>query len=228
MSKTNKVLKVASIVGAGALIIGATIGGAIMYNPVDIPTIKNNAFQKGVESVDVQAIFNQGVESVDVQDIFNQGVNSVDVEDIFNQGANSVEPKIEYVNKTVTDTELIKATCDRLLFEDIAECQTEVKAEDKALSLAWEELEKELSDDNFLEDELKDAGFIADEDEVSVKKLYKDFEDIEILKSDYDDSEYSFRLKAKIDDEEADKKVYLLFDIEVSDGEAEIVDVNEE
>lgn len=192
-------------VAAGA-IVGATILGGIMYNP------------NPITQADVEAAISQAQEQS-----FKQGVESVVIPEpvvIEKEVVKEVEVIKEVV---VTDTELIKATCDRLLFDDLAECQQEVKAEDAALKLAWKELEKELADEDFLE-ELVDEGIIADEDEVSVKKLYKDFEDIEIVKSDYDDEEYEFVLKAKLDDEEANEKKFVLFTVEVSDSEAKVVD----
>lgn len=192
-------------IGLAALIIGGAAGTSVFYNPYShedlnaaVADAKAIAFKEGVDSVVIPA------PSVEIKEVIK-------------------EVPVEVIKEVkVTDTELVQATCDRLLFEDLSECQKEVKAEDAALKLAWEKLAEELADEDFLE-ELVDDNIIADEDEVSVKKLYKDFEDIEIVESDYDDNEYVFKLKAKLDDEEADEKKYVIFEVEVSDGEADVV-----
>lgn len=127
------------------------------------------------------------------------------------------------VEVTVEDTELIQKLCDKLMIDDIEECRQEVEAEDEALKLALEKFEDK--DDLF--DLLEDEGLVADEDEVELIKVYKDFEDVEIVKSDFDDKEYKFVIEAKVEDEDVDEKKKFLFTIEVEDGEAEIVSVEE-
>lgn len=198
-------------IGLAALVVGGITGAGAFYNPYSQDDLNSAVAQAR------QVAFDEGLASAKPVVQIKEVTKEVPVEVI----------KEVVKEVVVTDTELIKAACDRLLFEDLGECQQEVKAEDAALKLAWEKLEEELADEDFL-DELKEEGIIADEDEVSVKKLYKDFEDIEIVKSDYDDNEYVFKLKAKLDDEEDDKKVYVIFEVEVSDGEAEVTDFFEE
>jgi len=142
--------------------------------------------------------------------------------------AENVEPIV--VNNTievevpVVDEVMLKLACDKLLFDDLAECKEEIEAEDVALAMCFEEIDKEFADEDFLED-LEDDGIVEDKDEVRVVKVYDDFEDITISDSDFDDSEYEFVIKVKVDDEEADVKKYLNVTVEVEDGEVEITDV---
>lgn len=123
----------------------------------------------------------------------------------------------------VEDESFKKLMCDRMMFDDMSECQEEVQAEDAALKLAL----AQFDDENEIFDLLEDEGIISDEDEAKIWKVYDDFEDIEIVKSDFDDEEYRFKITAKIEDEDDDKKMKVEFDIEVEDGEVEIKDVKE-
>lgn len=139
----------------------------------------------------------------------------------------TVEVPVEkIVTQTVTetveveDTEMLKLLCDREMYDDIIDCKVEVQAEDEALKLAIAEIKKNFAD------ELEDEDLVDDEDDVELVTVYDDYEDIEIVKSDYDDDEYRFKITAKVDDNEADKKFKVEFDIEVEDGEAKIRDVS--
>jgi len=120
------------------------------------------------------------------------------------------------VEVPVEDTEFLGLACDKLVNDDIQECKEEVEAEDKALEIAWEEVKDQGFD--FLEDE----NIFADEDDLRWVKFYKDFDDVKVLKSDFDDEEYSFNLTAKVDDDTTDKKFKILFNVEVEEGKAEI------
>jgi len=205
--KKNSIQKIGAVT-LGAAIVGLTLGagaGYTVFSPNPIVVEKNITVEVPVE-VPV-------VEYVNV------------TKEVFVEKEVPVEVIKEVV---VTDTELIQATCDRLLFEDLAECQKEVKSEDKAIDLAWAYLLEQLNDESFVEDELKDAGLIADEDEFSIVKIYDDFEDIEVVTSNYDRDSYEFALKVKVNDEEAEVKKYLIFNIEVEDGVADFVEVVEE
>lgn len=131
------------------------------------------------------------------------------------------------VEKNVTQTEYVEddsfkqMACDRLFYEDVTDCQKEVEAEDSALKLALEK----LSDEKEVFDLLEDEGLINDEDEARIIRVYDDYEDIKILKSDYDDEEYRFAIKVRVEDEDADEKFNLFFEIDVDNGEVEITDV---
>jgi hypothetical protein len=130
---------------------------------------------------------------------------------------------IKEVNITVEvpteDNEFLGLACDKLVYDDIAECKEEVEAEDVALALAWEKVDKRGFD--FLEDE----KIFADEDDLRWVKFYKDYDDIKVLKSDFDDGEYSFNLTAKVDDDTTDKKVKVAFVVDVEENKAELKSV---
>ena len=121
----------------------------------------------------------------------------------------------------VEDEEFLKLMCDRAMFDDIQECREEVAAEDEALKLALELLDDENEVFDFLEDE----SLIEDEDEARIVKVYDDFDEIEILDSDFDDEEYLFKIQVRIEDEETDEKFKVWFEVAVEEGEAELKDV---
>jgi len=131
---------------------------------------------------------------------------------------------IQYVEKLVevpvVDNDLVRATCDRLLFDDLAECKEEVMAEDEALVLALDI----VNDDDFF-DMLEDEGIVRDEDRVEVIKVYDDFEDINILKSNFDNDKYKFSFEVKVEDTRLDEKHKVLVTVLVEDGEVELKNV---
>ena len=120
------------------------------------------------------------------------------------------------VEVVVEDKALAEALCHRLTFDDIVECEEEVSAEDAALNMALNLIgdEKELFD--FLEDE----GMINDENEARVVKVYSDFEDIVIKKSNFDNEYYKFDIIVRVDDEDKDVKSKVILTIEVEENEA--------
>lgn len=121
----------------------------------------------------------------------------------------------------IEDVEFLEKVCDRMMFDDIMECKEEVNAEDEALKLALELVE----DKDKLFDFLEDEGFIVDEDEARLVKLYDDFEDIEIIESNFDDEEYEFKIKVRVEDEEEDEKFRAWLTLKVEEGEAEFSSV---
>lgn len=185
-------VKKVGAIALGAGIIAGTLLGALAYNPV--MEVETIVYEDKIVEVPVEVVKEVPVEVI---------------------------KEVEVV-KTVTDTELIKATCDRLLFEDMGECQSEVLAEDKALKMALDYVE---SQDFF--DELEDADLIDDEDDVKVIRVYDDFEDIVVLKSDFDDDKYRFEIEVKIEDLEEEEKKKVLANILVEDGEVEFKSVSE-
>ena len=124
--------------------------------------------------------------------------------------------KLAMVTKYLEDAEI---------FEDAKEVVAIIEAEDEAKELAYAKIAEELADEDFVEDEMV-SEILEDEDEFSVVRVYKDFEDVEIVESDFDDAEYEFNVRVKLDDEEADEKVYAIFNVIVEDGEAEVIDVS--
>ena len=134
----------------------------------------------------------------------------------------SVPGPIQYLpgeEKLVEDESFLKLVCERNMYDDLMECKEEIKAEDAALALAMSELKAELAN------ELEDADLVEDERDVRIVKVYSDFEDLEVTDSDFDSNEYSFDIKVKVEDEDADEKFEVLASVEVEDGEAKIVDV---
>ena len=192
MKKESK--KLSSVVMAGIVAASAVVG-AVGWDIMDAPEVI-------VKEVPVEVAGETVIEYVEVP---------VNVE---------VIKEVEVI-KTVTDTELIQATCDRLLFDDLSECQTEVKAEDEALKLALEYVE---SADFF--DEIEDANIVDDEDDVNVIRVYEDFEDINITRSNFDDDKYRFEIEVKIEDTEEEEKFRVIADILVEDGEVELKSVS--
>jgi hypothetical protein len=117
----------------------------------------------------------------------------------------------------VEDEAFLAEACDRLFYDDLDECREEVEAEDAALALAWAEIDDEAFD--FLEDE----GIFRDEDDLRVIKVYDDFEDMEVIRSDFDDDEYRFQLTVKYEDVVRDIKKKVNFVVDVEDGDVELV-----
>lgn len=119
----------------------------------------------------------------------------------------------------VEDETFKKLACDRLLYDDVSECEEEVEAEDAALQLAVAEIEAELAE--YLDDE----DVVRKDSDVRIIDIKSDFEDIEVKKSDFDDEKYVFEIDVKYEDERKDKKFTQTVTVRVEDGEAEIRDV---
>jgi len=110
---------------------------------------------------------------------------------------------------------------DKSIIDDANEILTELRAEDKAFSMALTALEDETE----LFDVLEDANLVEDEAEVELIRVYSDFEDVTVLNSDFDDSEYSFDIRLKIEDLDAEEKSYVIATVSIEDGEAIIESV---
>ena len=121
----------------------------------------------------------------------------------------------------VEDTEVLSAVCDRLLYDDLAECKEEVEAEDSAIKLAIAEIESEGFD------MLEDKHIFKEENDLEILKMYNDYEDIVVVKSDFDDEEYVFKINAKVNDFARDKKKKVEFRVKVENGEAVLKNVKE-
>jgi hypothetical protein len=134
----------------------------------------------------------------------------------------------EYVDRNITvevpveNETFIKSACDKLLYDDVSECKEEVDALDAAIGLAVQEIKDEFAD------EIQDAGIIDDEDDVNLIEIKDDFEDIKVLKEDFDDDEYRFEIKVEVEDDDNGKNYDTIFTVEVEDGDVKIKDVVEE
>lgn len=121
----------------------------------------------------------------------------------------------------VEDEELLKLVCDRLMFEDLQECRAEVKAEDEALNKALSIVKDEKGLIEFFADE----KVVRRETKASLLRVYDDFEDVEIIKSDFDWNDYEFKIKVRVEDELKDDKFYANVIVKVDDGETEFVSI---
>ena len=184
----------ASLVGLGLLAAGG-VAGSVMF-PKEVPVVKEI-----VKTVEVPVPFK-------VTEVVTE---EVEVEKIVNK---TVE--VPYENETFK-----KMTCDRLLFDDIEECEKEVSEEDKALNKALDFFNEEFESE--IADEMEDEGIVSDEDDVELIRVYDDFEDIDVLKSDFDDKEYKFKIRFKYDDD--GDKDYAHATISVEDSEVELIKV---
>ncbi len=124
----------------------------------------------------------------------------------------------------VEDESFKAIACDRLLFDDLTECVEETEAEDLALQNVLNFIEVDFDE---VAEELEDLNLIDDDNDVDLVKVYSDFEDIEVTESDFDDNEYEFIVKIKVDDDEADEKRYFYVTLTSEDGEIEIESITE-
>lgn len=147
-------------------------------------------------------------------EVTKEVIKEVPVEKIITQ-----EIKVE-VPVEVQDTVLLSKMCDRLLYDDLLDCQKEIVAEDEALKSAFNSL-----DTTEFYDFLQDEGIVEDEDEVKTKKIYQDFEDIEILKSDFEDEQYEFKIMVKVYDDDSESNKKLLVTVTVDEGEVDFESV---
>lgn len=132
-------------------------------------------------------------------------------------------PVEKLVNVTVEDTTFKVMACDRLMYDDLADCVKEVTAEDAALKLALNYINDEFTGD--IANDLEDEGIVNDERDVSLIKVYSDYEDIDVKTSNFDDNNYKFKIKIKYEDNHDKKYVYAT--LSVDDGEVEVIKLRE-
>lgn len=196
--KKETVQKILGVVGVGLAFTAGIGGGFLLDNPNTITVTK--IVEKPFEVIKEVPVPVEVIKVVEKEVIVTE----------------TVEKIVE-----VEDTEFLKQLCDREMYDDLIDCKNEVQAEDAAIVKAIKEIESNFGD------ELEDVGIVDDEDEVSIVRVYDNYEDITIITSDYDDEEYRFEIKVKIDDDEANVKKYVIFDVEVEDNEAKIRNVTE-
>lgn len=66
------------------------------------------------------------------------------------------------------------------------------------------------------------AGVKIDEDDVEKVKIYDDFEDAELIKYDWDDDEFTWKVKVKFEHDDDDFKVFTISDVD--EGSVEDID----
>ena len=198
MKQETKQRLVKAMKGIGAVaLLGLAFGSGGLYNyttteKVDVGLLNSTAYSEG---------FVDGEESVEVLDPI-----------VINNTITVTETVFE------TDYSFAQMSCDRLLYDDLDDCMDEITAEDRALSLAFVALE----DTREVFDLLEDESLIADEDEVEIVKVYKDFEDVTVVSSDFDDGTYEFDIKVRIKDTESKERSTVYFRVIVDGDEAEI------
>lgn len=197
MKSKQKVVSKVSAVALGLGIIAGTVFGAVAFTP---------------EPVEIESIVYENV-SVPVEVIKEV---PVEVEKVVEK-----EVFVEVDNGDMAWA--FQRLEDKMVIDDAEEILEELKQEDSALELAL----KEFDDRANIFDLLEDEGLISDEDEVSIIKIYSDFEDVEVVKSDFDDSLYQFLIDIKVEDKEADSKKKFQFSIKVEDGDSTILSVTE-
>jgi hypothetical protein len=135
----------------------------------------------------------------------------------------TVEVPVEKIVTVEVENKDMSFVCARLedkaVIEDAADCVAELKAEDEALDLAVQEVKDELAS------EMEDAGIVDDEDDVTVDKVYSDYEDVEFLDSDFEDKDYMIQFEVKVEDDDLDEDYKVLVKVRVEDSKAEIKSV---
>jgi hypothetical protein len=202
MKKINA--KTVGAVALGLGIVAGTVLGAVAYNPVQEIPVEVIKYQTKTVEVPVEVIKEVNV----TKEVFVEVEKEVFVE-VDNGDMAFVLERLE----------------DKAIIADADEIVAELKAEDKALEMAFAYVDDNRDE---LFDLLEDEGIVSDEDDVKIIKVFKDFEDVTIIDSDFDDEEYEFVLRYKIEDTDDEVKKFVLVTVGVEDNEVEILSVVEE
>ena len=197
---------VASICMVVALIVGGFAGATLF--PTETIVTKNVTVTE-TEYVDVPGPVVTEIETVEVENPVNEALEQANVE------------LLEQLEQADADMDIVTAYLeDKGIFEDAIDVVKEIKAEDEALLLAINMIKEDYAD------ELEDEDIVKDEDDADLIKVYSELEDIEVVRSDYEDNEYKFKILAKVEDDDKDDKFKVEFVVEVEDGEAKIKNVS--
>lgn len=127
----------------------------------------------------------------------------------------SKDAQITEMDATIADLEATKADFEAFK-EDYKQAIDEQSAEDKALALAKEEVSDKTRDlEDFLESKL--GWIVKDDDDITLR-----YDEVDVLKSNYDDEVYKFKLlgvKVAYEDDDHDYTDYLDITVLVKDGE---------
>lgn len=200
-TKTSKLSAVvmAGIVGASAL-VGAA-GHALFANPEVI------------------------VETLEVVQLVEVPVKGDDVIEYVNVTETVTETVTEFVEVDNGDMAfLLERLEDKAVIEDAEEIVEELKMEDAFIKGAFDFISSEQDE---LFDMLEKADLVRDEDEVEVVRVYEDFEDVEILRADFDDNEFKGNFLIKVEDLDRESKFKAVVKVKFEDGEFELVRVQE-
>ena len=207
MKKENKVL---AAVGMAALVVGAGVG-AVAHSAFSEPTVITTTETITVPEVQVKEVVKEVVVENPVNVDLQESVEELSRDNLL------MESELEMFKRVFQSAE------DREIFDDAEEFIEEVLAEDKALAKAVAFIQDNERD---LFDLLEDEGLVADEDEVELRKVYGDIEDVKVLESDFDEDYYEFKIPVKIDDEELDDTKIFQVVVEYDEGELEFVKAN--
>ncbi len=205
-SKMKNSLKAVAGLGMGAILVGAGVATGFV---LDEPKTQTEVQKVNVTNpVNTELMEENEALRTQVANLQNQTPEVVEKEvPVDNE-------ELEYLRDALTERELVADE----EFDPVKVLQ----AEDASLATAVAHIEDEFAD------YLEDNGLVADEDDVSIVRTYDDLDDVEVLQSDYEDQEYEYKVRVKVDDESADEKKYFLFTVSVEDGEPEFVNVVEE
>lgn len=200
-TKTSKLSAVvmAGIVGASAL-VGAA-GHALFANPEVI------------------------VETLEVVQLVEVPVKGDDVIEYVNVTETVTETVTEFVEVDNGDMAFVLERLeDKSIIADAEEIVEELKMEDAFIKGAFDFISSEQDE---LFDMLEEADLVRDEDEVEVVRVYEDFEDVEILRADFDDNEFKGNFLIKVEDLDRESKFKAVVKVKFEDGEFELVRVQE-
>jgi hypothetical protein len=125
-------------------------------------------------------------------------------------------------NITVEDTEFLKLACDRLLYDDLIDCKKEIVAEDKALQIALDEIKSDFAR------EAERYGLIVDDRKAELISIYTDFDELEVVSSNFNRNKYEFDITTRVYDERADARYDIIYTVKVDNGVAKIVNAQYE
>ena len=204
MDKKTKVI--GALCMAGVAVLGG-IGGAVIF-PNDVMNPINTDLQDKVDAYKLEV---KGVQAQLDAELAKPVIKEIETvivtEEVINPINVGLQSDLALITQYLEDIEV---------FEDAAEVVESIKAEDRAITIAIEAIKKDFAV------ELEDADIVDDEDEVEIRTIYDDIEDIEIIKSDYDDDEYKFAIKVKIYDDDVEDTSKVWFTVEVEDGDSKI------
>jgi len=208
LTKMNKQTKVVGAVAIGALLVGGFAGIALAASQAPDPITKIvTEFKEVPMPYEV-------VKEVPVVNAANLELEA-DFEEIAKDKV-LLEAELDVYKRAFKSFE------DREIIDDYEDAIEEVLAEDDALAKAVDFI-KDNEEDLF--DMLEDEGIVADEDDVELRKVYGDIEDVTVKESDFEDDYYEFKIAVKIDDEDADVKKIVQVTVELDEGDMEIVKV---
>ena len=128
---------------------------------------------------------------------------------------------VTVVEEVLVEDEAFKGlACERLQYEDVVECVEEVEAEASALELAVAEIKAELAE------ELDDEDVVRKDSDVEIINIKSDYDDVEVVKSNFDNDKYVFEIDVKYEDTREESKDTVTVKVKVEDSEAKIVSIN--